>query len=457
MLSILREFNILDIICIVGRELAIFNKRLLQLKIKWLHAPFRAKILIFRYFIIGRFFGKKAQAEVYLSLNDPHSFMLVQMLSRLAKNYCINFKVLFIWGTLPGITIEPKLYRHWAIKDANIIAQQYNLIKITDVPSLAVLATGQQTWQLQLNNIENAEQIFLNTWGDQYTEHFQTSTPTINHQVKNQMRLQAKGHYAPASIFFAGDWFVGVERLYHLENTLHKLALVAQATVALAENIAFEKASVSAGFSVHTSETYPTKPLVLESKALVIYLSLRSPYSYLGFVQAINLAERYQLELVIKPVLPLLMRGASIPMVKQKYIYLDAVREAKRLGIEFNGFADPLGEGVINAYRFFAWAQHQGKASEYMLACFRAIYVDNIDLTKSANVNNIIQDLGLDVGDANAYQQQHDWQQWADINQVDLSKLGLWGVPSFNYGDCSLWGQDRIPALEQEIKHLNRQ
>jgi hypothetical protein len=40
--------------------------------------------------MLGRFLGKKAQAEVYLSLNDLHSFMLVQMLSRLAKNYQID-------------------------------------------------------------------------------------------------------------------------------------------------------------------------------------------------------------------------------------------------------------------------------------------------------------------------------------------------------------------------------
>lgn len=120
--------------------------------------------------MLGRFFGQKAQAEVYLSLNDPHSFMLVQMLSRLSKQYSLNFKVLFIWGALPGITISPKLYRQWAIKDANLIAEQYQLVNITHEPSLLVLTTGQQTWQLLVNNIENAEQIFIKTWGDQYTE-----------------------------------------------------------------------------------------------------------------------------------------------------------------------------------------------------------------------------------------------------------------------------------------------
>gem|GEM_PF-480344 len=439
---------------LVPQELAIFSKTLLRLKIKWLHSQFRQEILIFRYFMLGRFFGQKAQAEVYLSLNDPHSFMLVQMLSRLSKQYSLNFKVLFIWGALPGITISPKLYRQWAIKDANLIAEQYQLVNITHEPSLLVLTTGQQTWQLLVNNIENAEQIFIKTWGDQYTEHLQTSTPPINHQVKNQIRLQEKGHYAPANIFFAGHWFVGVDRLYHFENLLLKFALMDHTTAALAPTIRLEKPTHANDCLANSAKTKATQLASIHSEPLVVYLSLRSPYSYLGFVQAIALAERNQLELVIKPVLPLLMRGASIPVVKQKYIYLDSIREAKKLGIEFTGFVDPLGDGVFNAYRFFAWAEQQGKATEYMLACFRAIYVDGIELADAVNVDKIMKNLALNVDDARAFQQTHDWQQWADVNQVALNKLNLWGVPCFTYGTCSYWGQDRIPLLEKEIKSL---
>jgi len=424
----------------------------LRLKIKWLHSQFRQEILVFRYFILGRFLGQKAQAEVYLSLNDPHSFMLVQMLSRLAKQYDINFKVLFIWGALPGVTISPKLYRQWAIKDANLTADQYQLVRITQEPSLAVLTTGQQTWQLVVNNIENAEQIFIKTWGDHYTEHLQTSTPPINHQVKNQIRLQDKGHYAPANIFFAGHWFVGVDRLYHFEGLLLKFALTEHATPALLPVVRLENKADTADCLANSTKTKITQVGSIQSEPLVVYLSLRSPYSYLGFVQAIDLAKRHHLELIIKPVLPLLMRGASIPVVKQKYIYLDSVREAKKLNIEFTGFVDPLGDGVINAYRFFAWAELQGKATEYMLACFRAIYVDGIELADAKSVDKIMKKLTLNVDDARAFQQDHDWQQWADVNQVALNKLNLWGVPCFTYGKSSYWGQDRIPLLEKEIK-----
>ena len=222
----------------------------------------------------------------------------------------------------------------------------------------------------------------------------------------------------------------------------------------LAPTLQVEKPSVLPDVPALDNAIETTPTCIAKREPLVVYLSLRSPYSYLGFVQAISLAERHQLELVIKPVLPLLMRGASIPVIKQKYIYLDALREAKRLNIEFNGFSDPLGNGVMNAYRCFAWAQQQGKGTEYMLACFRAIYVEGIELANPVNVENIMKNLALNIDDANVYQQEHDWQQWADINQIELSKLSLWGVPCFTYGVCSYWGQDRIPLLEKEIKLL---
>ena len=194
----------------------------------------------------------------------------------------------FITGPLPGITIAPKLYRPWAIADANLIAQQYQLVKIRQAPSVALLNTGRQAWLLLTNNIENAEQVFLKTWQDQFSEHFQTSTPVINHQVKNQMRLQAKGHYLPGSILFAGDWFVGVDRLYHFEKLLLKFGLVDKVSVALAANGQHDTAVVPVSLANNPRKIKTAMPTPKKPAPMVIYLSLRSPYSYLGLVQYLD-------------------------------------------------------------------------------------------------------------------------------------------------------------------------
>jgi 2-hydroxychromene-2-carboxylate isomerase len=47
-----------------------------------------------------------------------------------------------------------------------------------------------------------------------------------------------------------------------------------------------------------------------------------------------DLARRTALHLELRPVLPMVMRGLSVPWPKRRYIVLDTKREALRLGVE---------------------------------------------------------------------------------------------------------------------------
>ncbi len=40
------------------------------------------------------------------------------------------------------------------------------------------------------------------------------------------------------------------------------------------------------------------------------------------------------------------------------------------------------------------------------------------------------------------------WRERADANRQALLDMGLWGVPSFRYGDQVTWGQDRLFWVE---------
>ena len=88
---------------------------------------------------------------------------------------------------------------------------------------------------------------------------------------------------------------------------------------------------------------------------LEVFISLRSPYSYIGLLQAEKLGEHYQVPLKIKLLLPLVMRGVTITENKERYVVFDASREAKKLGIPFIGIADPLGQGIINIFEIFSF------------------------------------------------------------------------------------------------------
>jgi len=46
------------------------------------------------------------------------------------------------------------------------------------------------------------------------------------------------------------------------------------------------------------------------------------------------------------------------------------------------------------------------------------------------------------------------WRGWAEDNRQAMYECGLWGVPSFRYGDVSCWGQDRLWLIEEAIKTM---
>jgi 2-hydroxychromene-2-carboxylate isomerase len=402
----------------------------------------RAWLLKLRYFTVPNWFRKTPIAEVYLALNDPHSFMLIQVLPELEQRFNIQFKLFLVYESVPGVTIDPKLMRSWAIKDANFIADQYQLKKIIEQPTEESLFTGQQMWQLRPKTLENAWQLFQQTWFNEFDDYYHASTPVINYQIKNLMRLVKQGHYLPASIFIAGQWFVGIDRLEHLEKRLSAFGLLVG-----------KAGSVYQKNQLTFSELTEKKHLVKKTKENVIeaFVSLRSPYSYIGLLQAEKLSQHYGIPLKVKLLLPLVMRGLTITANKQRYVVFDASREAKKLNIPFTGIADPLEQGIINVFQVFSYAEQQGKGLALIKSAFNAIYVDGLDLAQNMVIKSLCQQHGLNYGDALAYNSEHDWQQWSDCNQSTIDGLGLWGAPCFRFQNVACWGQDRLVQIEQAI------
>jgi len=390
-----------------------------------------------RFFTLPRLLSKTTTVDVYLALNDPHSFMLIQVLPEFEKRFTIKFNLYLIYESVPGVSIDVNLLRQWAIKDANYIADQYGLIKINSFPSASSLITGQQSWQLKVKNLHDAIDIFKCTWLDQFQEHYQQSTPAINFQVKNQQRLLSYGHYYPASLFFCGEWFTGIDRLGCFEKRLK--------TMRLSEGFAQVNYQKNLLSFIQVGNKVLQKTSVIEA-----YISLHSPYAYIGLLQAHKLSEHYGVALKIKPLLPV-MTGITSTENKQRCIFLDAAREAKKLQIPLESFADPIGEGIANCYQLFAYAEHKKMEFIFLKAIFEAIYVNNVDLSVSENVEVICENINLNYDEALSYNESHDWQQWSDINQVELDEAGLWGIPCFRYRDISCWGQDRLVQIEQAI------
>jgi len=431
-------------------EISFMGKLIKRIMIKWLSSSIRKSLLDFRYFHLAIFLKRPPKAHVFLALNDPHSLILIQILPYLIKHFDIEFELHLISESLSDDTLDPKKWRHWSLHDANMLAKHLQLNAIDKLPDQQSLITGQQLWQIQRRTLKDACDIFCQTWYGEFTEHFQSSTPVINSQFKNQSSLISMGHFLPSTIFYCGEWFLGVERLEHFKNKLVQLQL--QKSV----SAVFGKISSLRMNNFTVVEKDKNKVAFADKAPIIAYISLRSPYSYLGFMQVLKMSKHYNIPLILKPVLPLMMRNLPVSKNKMRYIFLDSIREAKLKKIPFDKFLDPLGQGVINCYQLFSYAQQQNKAEAFMEKMFTAVYVNGIDLTSVNNLQDFCKQLDFDYQVALAFDQNNPWKEWSDKNLSELESLDLWGVPCFVYENTKVWGQDRLWQIEQSInKALN--
>ncbi|OHY74076.1 hypothetical protein BCA33_18105 [Marinobacter sp. AC-23] len=183
-----------------------------------------------------------------------------------------------------------------------------------------------------------------------------------------------------------------------------------------------------------------------------MFFSIRSPYSYLGLERAIQLAEAWNIPLQLRPVLPMVMRGQSVPDAKKWYIFHDTKREADKLSIPYGFVADPLGPGVERCYALFEYARSLGREIEYMLSYARAVNAEGIRSETDSGLKVIVERAGLQWQKAKTLLNDQSWRGWAEVNRKAMYDCGLWGVPSFRYGTVSCWGQDRLWIIGEAIK-----
>jgi 2-hydroxychromene-2-carboxylate isomerase len=260
------------------------------------------------------------------------------------------------------------------------------------------------------------------------------------------------GHYLGAMLYYEGEWYWGVDRLHHLERRLiGEGALQGNATAALIAPRPELRRTVRGPNAA--SATSPREPVALE-----FYASLRSPYTYIATERVIALAKHYGLELALRPVLPMVMRGLPVPPAKRFYIALDTKREAEDACVAFGRICDPLGRPVERCFSLYPWARERGLGVELLWEFMRAAWSQGIDTGTDAGLRLAVERAGLSWTEAQAHvDRDAGWRAELEANRAAMFALGLWGVPSFcvrggGAPDYATWGQDRLWRVEQEIR-----
>lgn len=386
-----------------------------------------------------------ATVEVYLAIDDPYSYLLAQVLPRLQARFAVKWRIYTVLNREAEHYPAPAQWYPNACHDAEHLARLYQLSWPQDLPSWSTARRAGYTRDLllaeqQADSVAHVAELFRRAWqGAAATRVWQLADWQAS-LAANEARRKRHKHYASAMLYYAGQWYWGLDRLDHLE---HRLLREGRALCQTAPQ--FER-------TWRDFCTLPAPEQAPEDTELEVFFSIRSPYSHLGLLRAVQLAEHYHLPLKVRPVLPMLMRGLPVPPSKKWYIFHDTKREARKLGIAYGKVADPLGAGVEACYQLYAWAEAQGKGLAYLLSVSHGVNSQGLHADQPRDLKKMVERAGLNWAEALPLLGNNDWRSWAQDNLNALNDAGLWGVPSFRYGDLRFWGQDRLGILEQALR-----
>jgi 2-hydroxychromene-2-carboxylate isomerase len=398
--------------------------------------------------------------EYFHQLDDAYSCLAVQLLPKLIRAYNVELRVHLVSGPAGDNSPEPELLGSLSVTDCAKVAPFYglNFNQDTKPPSSEniALATAIFTALSPPQRLSGLLQVSNAIWCYDYEalvrlkDRFGVASneQSLAQVSRGDARQAELKHYSGAMFYYGGEWYWGVDRFYHLENRL----------IALGANNDSDATLVMPRPEINAGKSKDNGSLTLE-----IYPSLRSPYSSFIFEKAIELVEQTGIKMVLRPVMPMVMRGVSLTRTKGLYIFADASREAHALGIDWGRKTyDPIGTPVIRAFSLFPWAREQGKEVQFLTAFFHAAFFDGVNTNSDKGMQVVVENAGLSWSDAQSVIDNTDWHDELEANRLAMYEFDSWGVPSFRLLDengetlLGTWGQDRLWLVAKEIeKHLS--
>jgi len=395
--------------------------------------------------------------EYFHQVEDGYSHLAIQALDALRKRYDIEVVCHLVSGPKGKNSPEPDLLLRLSRYDSMLIAPEYGL----DFPS-GEGAPDNACCQLATQVLARLDEETFITRGEEVSTAMWNGDMQALKQLADELgsasaaeaadrvsagdeRLTQLSHYSGAMFYYAGEWYWGIDRLYHLEARLGDIGALQQS----GRDELMPRPPIQAG------------PLCDNgSLTLEVYPSLRSPYTAISFDRAVKLAADTGVNLVVRPVLPMVMRGVPATRQKGMYIFTDTAREARYAGVPYGNFYDPIGEPARRGYSLYPWACEQGKGNALISAFLSCAFAQGINTGTDKGLRKVVEQAGLDWSEARKHLGSTGWESILEENRLAMYEHGLWGVPSFRLIDANgqtrlaLWGQDRLWLIARHIQRL---
>ena len=203
------------------------------------------------------------------------------------------------------------------------------------------------------------------------------------------------------------------------------------------------------------------------------YWSFRSPYSYLAIPDLLRLRNDYDVDIRLRPVLPIAVRAKDTlfdPSNRKRimYILMDSRRRAEFLGVPYT--FPPSPDPVVQDYETFVVADEQphifrlcklgveadrrNKGLDFAAAVSRLIMGGTQGWDQGEVLANAVASVGLNLDEMDAaLTGQH--LDAVKRNQDELEAAGHWGVPTMVVRDEPFFGQDRIETLRWRLDQFS--
>lgn len=210
------------------------------------------------------------------------------------------------------------------------------------------------------------------------------------------------------------------------------------------------------------------------SLALEVFWSFRSPYSYLATGRLVELSKQHELEVRVRPVLPLAVRDPDffrkVNPLWPPYLIRDTVRVAQYHDIDYRWpRPDPVVQSpqdgrlvtapeqpyIYRLTRLGVLAAEKGLGLPFIDEVSRLIWSGKVDgWHEGAHLADATARAGLDLGplDAEAEKEADRLDAAIAENQKHLEAAGHWGVPTMVFEGEPFFGQDRIDLLTWRMK-----
>ena len=401
--------------------------------------------------------GYNHVVEFFYGASDPYSHLAAQALIKLKDRYAVDFKFHLVNRVADNNNPEPDLLTKLNGVDCLGVAKEYGL----EFPgqghppnhALVDLANSILAAQSAANFIKIVNDVGEALWVDdklrlERLKHkfgFLDDQDVSNYVERGNARREELGHYSEAMFYYAGEWYWGIDRLYHLEQRLGEI----RADNEPGEPILFPRANIMSG------------PLKDDgSITLEFFPTLRSPYTAIIFERVVKLASDTGVALRVNPVLPMVMRGVPTTKIKGAYIFWDAAREARSAGVSFGKIYDPVGDPVRRCYSLYPWASQQGRGVDLLVTFLKAVMSEGVNCNNDRGLRLVVERAGLNWLEARKHIGDSGWMELLENNRRRLYSLGIWGTPSFRLLDdrgvqkSAWWGQDRLWIVSREIQRL---